>query len=382
MSWVRSPLAAPQAKSLPGNLIPCDPPPVTAYPPERPTDDLWLTPYHPIPYLSGGHAQTMLGNFWRRPPLAAQPESESVVVDAADNSRVLCHCHWQRDPLTGDLLADRLTLLLVHGLEGSSDSGYVRGITALALRAGCSVIRMNMRNCGGTDDWTPTLYHSARSDDAGAVLHHFQQKYTLTRIAMIGYSMGGNLVLKLAGELAEKAPEWLIAAATVSPVTDLAESADALHEPANRAYERHFLVRLMERFRRKAQLFPEHYSLAGLPPIRSIRDFDDAIVAPHNGFTSADDYYFRASSARCVQTIRIPTLILNALDDPFIRMRADTRETLLANPAVRLFETPRGGHCAFLARRQSNANFHRHWAEKTVTDFVLSADRARQTNGS
>lgn len=340
-----------------------------------PPDDLWLAPYHPIAHFRGGHAQTLLGNFWRRPPLAAQTEAEPVKVDETDNSRVLCHCHWQRDEQTGRVLADRLTVLLVHGLEGSSNSGYVLGITALALRAGCNVIRMNMRNCGGTDTWTPTLYHSARSADVEAVLHHFQHQHSLRRMAMIGYSMGGNLVLKLAGEVGSEAPPWLIAAATVSPVTDLAESADALHERSNRIYEKNFLKRLRQRFRRKAELFPERYSLVGLPAIRSIREFDDAITAPHSGFANADDYYFRASSARCAEAIRIPTLILNALDDPFIRMRTDTREKLLANPAVRLIETTHGGHCAFLAERKQafSDNFHRHWAEKTVTDFALAA---------
>ena len=340
-----------------------------------PHEHLWFAPYHPLRFFRGGHAQTLVGNYWRRPSLSTQPESVAVVVDPSDSSRVLCLCHWQRDPVTGCVLADRLTLLLVHGLEGSSQSGYVLGITALALAAGCHVIRMNMRNCGGTDAWTPTLYHSGRSADVAAVLHHFQQTHALTRIVLIGYSMGGNLVLKLAGELGNSAPQWLAAVATVSPVTDLAESADALHERRNRIYERHFLTRLLRRIRVKAELFPEHYSLAGLPPIGSIRDFDDAIVAPHSGFASADDYYFRASCARSVSTIGIPALILHALDDPFIRMRADTRAALLANPSVRLVESAHGGHCAFLASRAQppQAGFHRHWAEATVLRFVQAA---------
>ena len=349
-----------------------------------PPDPLWLTPYPAITIFRGGHAQTLLGNFWPRPTLAEEAEAESVVVDEADQSRVLCHCHWQRDGQTRRVFAERLTLLLVHGLEGSSNSGYVRGITTLALRAGCNVIRMNMRNCGDTDAWTPTLYHSARSDDVDAVLHHFQQKHHLTRMAMIGYSMGGNLVLKLAGEAGSDAPEWMVAVAAVSPVTDLAESADALHERSNRIYERNFLKRLRQRFRRKAQLFPERYSLVGLPTIRSIREFDNAVTAPHSGFSDADDYYFRASSARRADAIRIPTLILNALDDPFIRMRADTRQKLLANKAVRLIETQQGGHCAFLARRERSKTFHRHWAERVVTNFVIAAASiaTEQRNGS
>ena len=338
-----------------------------------PHESLWRTPYRPLRFFRGGHAQTLIGNFWPRSPLTSPAESESVIVDRLDNSRVLCHCHWQRDLQSGRVLADRPTVLLVHGLEGSSQSGYMLGITTLALDARCNVIRMNMRNCGGTDAWTPTLYHSGRSADVAAVLHHFQQKHALARVAMIGYSMGGNLVLKLAGELGDSAPEWLIGTATVSPVTDLAESADALHQPGNRIYEQHFLTRLMRRYQRKAELFPERYTRRELPPICSIRSFDDAIVAPHSGFASAEDYYHRASSARCVEAIRIPALILHALDDPFIRMRADTRERLLANPSVHLVESQHGGHCAFLAERQRGSHEPRHWAETTVLDFVLAA---------
>ncbi len=371
MSWVRSPLAAPLSRYSTQHCTPTNP----VNTPEK----LWFRPYVPIAPLRGGHAQTLLGNFWRRPPLASRPEAEAVTVDASEGSRVLCHCHWQRYSQSGRVLADRLTLLVVHGLEGSSNSGYVRGITDLALRAGCNVIRMNMRNCGGTENWTPTLYHSGLSADVGGVLHHFQRRHALTRMAMIGYSMGGNLVLRLAGELGGNAPKWLLAVGAVSPVTDLAESADALHERANRLYERHFLVRLMERFRRKASLYPDRYTLSGLPRIRSIREFDDAIIAPHFGFAGADDYYFRASSARLVDTIGIPTLILHALDDPFIRMRPDTRERLFANPFVRLIESRHGGHCAFLAAkpRQADGDFHRHWAEEVVVRFTLAATTQR-----
>ncbi len=336
--------------------------------------------YRPIGVLRGGHAQTLLGNYWRRPELAVTPVAEPVLVDGSDGSRVLCHCHWQR--AAGVVCRDRLAVVLVHGLEGSSESGYIRGITGLAWRAGCSVIRMNMRNCGGTEAWTPTLYHSGLSGDVRAVLEHFAGEHGLERMAMVGYSMGGNLVLKLAGELGGvAAPGWLRAVAAVSPVTDLAESADALHEAGNRLYEWNFLGRLMRRFRHKAELFPEIYSADGVRGIRSIREFDDRVTARYSGFRDADDYYFRASSARVVEAIRLPTLLIHALDDPFIRMRADTRERLAANRAIDLMETSRGGHCAFLASR---AGDERHWAEATVVRYLMAhggMDRAGQEAG-
>jgi predicted alpha/beta-fold hydrolase len=202
---------------------------------------------------------------------------------------------------------------------------------------------------------------------------------------MAGYSMGGNLVLKLAGELGDQAPPWLLAAVVVSPAADLAASADALHERQNRVYEWHFLRNLMARFRRKAQLFPERYSTTDICPVRSVREFDDKITARYSGFTGADDYYFRAAAARVVSRIAIPTLILNALDDPFIRMMPETREKLQRNPSVTLVETDHGGHCAFLAKagqrgtgatRQSS----RHWAEATLVRFLL--ETAGHADGS
>ena len=156
----------------------------------------WFTPFEPHPWLSNGHLQTIVGNFLPRPAFRLPTIAETVEVDPADGSRVLCHCHWQPEPER----ASRLTAVLVHGLEGSSDSRYMQGIATRAFAAGMNVVRMNMRNCGGSDALTPTLYHSGRSADVGAVVRHFTARFGLERVALVGYSMGGNLVLKLAGE--------------------------------------------------------------------------------------------------------------------------------------------------------------------------------------
>ena len=338
----------------------------------------WLKPYEPL--FLGGHRQTLAGNYWRRATFRLPYEAEAVEVDPADQSRVLCHCHWQPKSVR----ADRLTILLVHGLEGSSDSRYMLGITDRAWSSGCNVIRMNMRNCGGTESWTPTLYHSGLSNDVGVVLKYFVSRFSLRRVAMAGYSMGGNLVLKLAGEMGQSAPDWLVAAVGVSAATDLAASADALHEPQNRVYEWHFLRNLMRRFRNKARLFPEIYSVAEVGPVRTIREFDDKITARYSGFTGADDYYLRCSSARVVAGIAIPTLAVHALDDPFIRMMPQTRSALIGNQHIDFVETKQGGHCAFLAKSR-NAGAQggapgldtRYWAEATLVQFVLAADRRR-----
>ena len=321
-----------------------------------------LPPFEPLRGLTNGHAQTIVGNFLPRPPFQLKATAETVEVDPADGSRVLCHCHWQPETVR----ASRLTVLLVHGLEGSSDSRYVLGIAVRAWEAGLNVVRMNMRNCGHTEALTPTLYHSGLSGDLGAVISHFTQRYGLQRIALVGYSMGGNLVLKLAGEWGCRAP--LCAVAAVCPAIDLAPGSDALHQPVNRLYEWKFLRDLIARFHRKVKLFPDIYQTASFGSIRSIREFDDKIVARYWNFRDASDYYDRAASARVVDTIAVPTLILRALDDPFIRLLPETRANLLANPHVHLVETPHGGHCAFLSRDSGNEI---HWAEATVIHYLL-----------
>ena len=243
------------------------------------------------------------------------------------------------------------------------------GITGRAWAAGYNVVRMNMRTCGGTETLTPTLYHSGLSGDLAAVIRHFTGKYGLERVALVGYSMGGNLALKLAGEWGSGAP--LVAVATVCPAIDLATGADALHEGFNRAYEWKFLSGLLARYRRKALLYPGIYApRKAIGPVRSIREFDDKIVARYWDFENADDYYHRAASARVVERIAVPTLILRALDDPFIRLLAETRAKLRANPSVTLVESSHGGHCGFLSRDSGNEI---HWAEAMVMRFLQAA---------
>jgi uncharacterized protein len=322
---------------------------------------VWLTEFEPHPWLASGHLQTIVGNFLPRPAFRLATVAETVEVDAADGSRVLCHSHWQPEQVR----AERLTAVLVHGLNGSSSSRYILGVSQLAWDAGMNVVRMNMRNCGGSDALTPTLYHSGRSADVGAVVGHFTERFGLERVALVGYSMGGNLVLKLAGEWGNRAP--LVAVATVCPAIDLAAGADALHEPRNRIYEWRFLRALMQHFERKVQMFPDVYRSNGIGPVRSIREFDQKIIAPYCGFRDADDYYYRAASARVIDRVAVPALVLLAQDDPFIRFFPETRERILANPHIDFIEPRHGGHCAFLSRRSDDGV---HWAELMVVRYL------------
>jgi uncharacterized protein len=328
--------------------------------------------FQPRRFLKNGHLQTIVGNFLPRTDQLPAPEAELVEVSPASGgqiaSQVLCHCHWQ----PAEVRATRPTAIIVHGLEGSSNSQYVVGNANKLWRAGGNIIRMNMRNCGGTEKLSHTLYHSGLSGDIAAVMQHFIAAQQLQSISLIGYSMGGNLVLKLAGELGSAAPPQLHSVIGVSPAVDLGPSADALHRPINRLYEQKFLRALLKRYRLKAALFPSAYDAARADYVRSLREFDDRVTALYSGFQNADDYYHRAAAARVLDHIAVPTLILHSLDDPFVTITQETRAKVLANPNITYIETAHGGHCAFLAPADLSTQDDGYWAETTLLRFLLA----------
>jgi uncharacterized protein len=326
--------------------------------------DFFGEPFRPRRMFLNGHAQTLAGNFLpRRNQL---PPAEERLFEVEDGVQVLCHCHWQ------PVRFQAMTLIIVHGLEGSSESGYVIGTGSKAWRAGMNVVRMNVRSCGGTEQLGPTLYNSGMSSDVGAIAKTLIERDGLQRLALAGFSMGGNMVLKLLGEWGKEFPPQVKAAVGISPAMDLAASADALHDRANRLYEIKFLWSLRRRLQRKAALFPGHFELGHLRGVRSLRDFDDQITARHFGFLDAQDYYTRAASTQVLNQIALPTLVLHANDDPFIRVLPETREKLLGNPHVTYVETESGGHCAFLAEANG---YDGRWAERQAIAFIQRVER-------
>ena len=206
----------------------------------------WMRPFVPRRFLRNGHLQTIAGIFLPRADSLPEPESQLIEVEGATTARgasfVLCHCHWQ----PAEVRSDRLTMVIVHGLEGSSSSPYVRGNSARAWTAGCNVVRMNMRSCGAGEQFSPSIYHAGRSGDVAIVMAELARTRLIRSFALVGYSMGGNLVLKLAGELGGAPPPYLKAVVGVSPLMDLVASAAALHEPQNRLYESRFLADLLK----------------------------------------------------------------------------------------------------------------------------------------
>ncbi|HEY0786896.1 MAG TPA: alpha/beta fold hydrolase [Acidobacteriaceae bacterium] len=334
----------------------------------------WRTEFVPPWWLRHAHLQTVVGNFVRRDGRLPAGEESLVQATVASRmeeeagqtygpTRLLSLCHWQ----PASVRRERLTVVLVHGLEGSASSGYVLGNASRAWAAGCNVVRMNMRSCGGSDALAPTIYHSGRSSDVGDLVRALVEREGVQRVAVVGYSMGANLVLKYAGE---GAASEVSAVVGVSPLMDLALSSRALHEPANRVYERRFLRAMKRRLRAKARLFPALYGMLEEEGVyarmRSMRDFDGEIVARYGGFRDADDYYASVASSRFAATLAVPTLLLHAADDPFIRLLPETRAALMENPHVRYVETAHGGHCAFLA-----TGGERHWAERTLLAWLL-----------
>lgn len=321
--------------------------------------------------LRHGHLQTLAGNFLPRPNLLPPPDERLFQVE--EDVQVLCHCHWQQER------TQTLTFMIVHGLEGSSNSQYVIGTGNKAWARGWNVIRMNIRNCGGTEKLGPTLYHSGLSNDIRKVVECLLEQENLQYIALGGYSMGGNQVLKCVGEWGREAPPQLVAAAGVSPACDLSISADALHRKRNRIYEWKFLLGLRSRLLRKARLFPARYDRlelrAALNKVRSIRDFDEYITARFMGFDGAEDYYAKASSSRVVDKISVPTVIIHSVDDPFIIMSPETEAKLYANPNITYLRTQHGGHCAFLA---DPIGYDGRWAELQVVSFLERAFLARK----
>jgi predicted alpha/beta-fold hydrolase len=315
-------------------------------------------PYLPPRWLRNGHCNTIASYLLPREVELPQPRDE--LIDVEPGVRVLLRCNWQPDVAPA--------LLLVHGLEGSADAGYMLTTADKALRRGWHALRLNIRNCGDTERYCSTLYNSGLSGDVARVVEWALARPQVAGVALCGFSMGGNMVLKYAGECADNAPAGLASVAAVSACLDLAPSADALHRRRNFIYEQRFLRSLRRRLLRKARLEPGRYPIHRLRGVRSIREFDDVITAPAMGYRDAADYYHRASAARVLDRIAVPTLAIHAEDDPFVIVTPEAREVIARNSNIIFLNTRHGGHCSFI--QATGHGEDRYWAENRVLDFV------------
>jgi predicted alpha/beta-fold hydrolase len=306
---------------------------------------------------------------WGKPRrFASLPQPSERVFEVAPDTKVLAHCHWQPRH------SERPVLLALHGLEGSSNAHYMRGIADKAWRAGFSVVLLNQRNCGGTEALASGLYHSGLTHDADHVIRELTGRDGIGELVVAGYSLGGNLALKLAGDYGADAPPALRGVCAVSPVIELAECVRALERRRNIPYQWNFVRGLKARMRRKAQCHPGRFSLDPLRRIRTVREFDEAYTAPHFGFRDAADYYHRASAMRVIDRVQIPALIITAEDDPFVPTAPFRDPRVEGNPHLQVVITRYGGHCGFLSDSMNGDDGY--WAEARILEFAQRVIRA------
>jgi predicted alpha/beta-fold hydrolase len=359
----------------------------------RVTEAFAATPFKPHQVFSGSHAQTLAAFAWPRRRQFKRVRDQERIFQTAPDVKVLAHCRWQESPTAHP------TLIIWHGIEGSSESTYMLSIAQKSFSAGFNVIRMNLRTCGGTEHLTPTIYHGGLTEDLRAVVRELIAEDGLSRLFLVGVSLGGNLVLKLAGEYGDNAPKEVTAICAISPSIDLQASAELILKRSNWLYQQDFVRRLKQRLRVKHKLFPDQYDISGLSSVKTLREFDDRYTSRAHGFDGADDYYYRASAIRVIDRIRVPTLIIHAEDDPFIPFAPMHDPALVNNPYILLVATKKGGHVAFISAKHSQAEMtaehmtrsasnndsrftihdsreDRFWAENRVVEFCAMAQAA------
>lgn len=306
----------------------------------------------------GGHLQTVAPHLFRK-----------VRGVAYERCRVLTP---DRDFLDLDWLcrgSDRAAIL-THGLEGSSRSSYMLGMARALSAAGWDVLAWNMRSCSGELNRLPSWYHPGLSDDLSLVFSQALFKKRYREISLIGFSLGGALTLNFLGEQGQEVAPLIKRAVAISTPCDLKASAEALARPINRIYMRRFLRSMSSKIEEKAALYPEIYKRLSFDGVRTFYDFDNRFTAPLHGFKDAEDYWRRCSPSRVLSGIKVPTLIINAANDPFLGARAVP--ALEQAPCVRLELTPHGGHLGFLRLGG------RYWSELRALEFLSAPEEEEQ----
>jgi uncharacterized protein len=304
--------------------------------------------------FSNGHLQSIYPALGRRvEPIAwtreriATPDGDFLDLDQAGAG--------------GDRVA-----ILSHGLEGSANQPYIRGMAHALRKRGWDVVAWNCRGCSGEMNRRLRFYHSGSSDDLGTVLAHVLQEARWREVALIGFSLGGNQTLKLLGELGDAVDARVVGAAAFSVPCDLAASSLRLGHWQNRVYMARFMKTLRQKVIAKERLFPGQLDLSGLAQMRTFRQFDDRYTAPLHGFADAMDYWQRCGSGRFLLGIRVPTLLVNARDDPFLAGGCYPEREAQANPQLWLEMPTHGGHVGFVTR----GNGREYWSETRATGFL------------
>lgn len=318
-------------------------------------------PYVPAWWLPGAHAQTVTGRYLR-PKTGVHYRRERI--DTPDGDFVdldFAFLPGAREPG-----GDAPVALVVHGLEGSTNSGYVRETCRRLWDRGIRAVALNFRSCSGEPNRLARFYHAGDTGDVAHVLDLLAERNPGVPLAAVGFSLGANVLLKYLGERGETAR--VRAAAGVSIPFDLSAGADHLWStPMGRVYTGIFVRSLQARFRQKQHLIGDACDAGRVLSARSFREFDDAATARLHGFTGVDDYYGRSSCAQFLPRIRVPTLVVHAEDDPFVPADAIPREALRANPCLTAAITTHGGHVGFIAGPPWRPAF---WAEAEAARFL------------
>lgn len=315
--------------------------------------------YRPAWFVPGRHLRTLWGKLIR-----TRPSVPTTVERWPTHDGDFLHVHrlHGRD--------DHPTLVVLHGLEGSPNSHYARGVLARAHERGWSAVAIVFRSCGGVMNETRRFYHSGETTDLDFVVRRLTSERPAAPIVFAGFSLGGNVLLKWLGERNADLPPQVAAAAAVSVPFDLARGARYINQGFARVYERHFLRSLVRKAALKRTRFPDLVPNVNLEALRSIWEFDDAVTAPLHGFVDAADYYARSSSLQFLEHIRCPTLLLSATDDPFLppAVLDEVRHIALKNPALHCEFVAQGGHVGFIT---GNVPWRpRYWAEWRATEFL------------
>lgn len=309
-----------------------------------------------VPLFRNRHLATLAGNFWPRPLDEGRFPTRLRVYETEPGVGVAVEENRPPGQAAGEVL-------LVHGLEGSSRSGYLISLAQHLLKAGFAVHRMNLRGCGLSEPHSPTLYHSGLTLDARAILSQWRREGRGPRL-LAGFSLGGNIVLKLAGELGDEAAALVEGVCAVSTPIDLYACVRAIQQPSNWIYHQKFVRSLRRRYARRHRMDPQRFPAAGLRRIRTIFEFDDRITAPFFGFGTALNYYATQSAIRFLGQIRVPALLVQAEDDPMIPFDLFSAPELRHNRHIRLLAVPHGGHLGFLARGSG-----RFWLDEVLCDW-------------
>lgn len=320
--------------------------------------------FRPPPWLRNKHSQTIGSVIFPRKVVVFPSEDRRFTMH--DGTQLTAECTWQ----DGDT-ESTITLLLVHGMNGSTISSYMRGVAAKAYQDGFNVIRLNMRNNGSSEELSKTLNHAGRSSDFVEVINELITADKVQRLGIITFSFSSNAMLRALAEWGDQAPKEIIGMVGISPVIDLAATADQIDHHAPRIYRWQLLRLLCKVMERREELHPGSYNLKELQQVTTFRGFDE-IVSRHNGFDGADDYYRKTSVLPLLSQVRLPTLLIESLDDPVVPAASFEK---IDNPNIRVELTRYGGHAGFITRM--NLKYpDAHWAEQRAINYFQNIGKS------